>query len=166
MLDFSVKMRYFPNPFQDFLPGTPFQPNEQVWLTKARQVANLIFSNQRHAEGNTDGGLYVGPSGIAYALWKLSTFLESSEAKPILDYAEKLVNVNLSHVQNQDPRDKKNKFGFLLGGSGVYAVGAMISHSLGKHSERDRHLQFFCEIAEKQELTPTVVHRCGSDELL
>ena len=53
-----------------------------------------------------------------------------------------------------------------LGGSGVHAVGAAISHSVGNQSDRDKNLEIFCEIATKNELTPTVVHRCGSDELL
>ena len=68
--------------------------------------------------GNLDGGLYVGPSGIAYALWKLSTFLESSptDSKPILEYAQHLMKLNLQYTQKPErQRDKKNKFGFLLG---------------------------------------------------
>ena len=65
-----------------------------------------------------DGGLYVGPSGIAYAVWKLSTFLESSptDSKPLLEYAQHLMKLNLQYTQKPErQRDKKNKFGFLLG---------------------------------------------------
>ena len=139
-----------------------------------------------------DGGLYVGPSGIAYAVWKLSTFLESSsmDSKPILEYAQHLMKLNLQYTQKPErQRDKKNKFGFLLGivdiltrkdiyiseffffqislgGSGVHAVAAAISHSVGNQVDRDQNLEIFCEIASKNELTPIVVHRCGSDELL
>ena len=134
-------MRYFPNPYQDYQPGSPFQIDSQLWLAKAQEVAKLIFNYKQHAEGNIfreinftnfftklwifceitgnlDGGLYVGPSGIAYALWKLSTFLESSptDSKPILEYAQHLMKLNLQYTQKPErQRDKKNKFGFLLG---------------------------------------------------
>ena len=161
-------MRYFPNPYQDYQIGSPFQIDSQLWLTKAQEVAKLIFNHKKHAESNLDGGLYVGPSGIAYALWKLSTFLEPSpDSKPILEFAQHLMKLNLQYVQNPErQKDKKNKFGFLLGGSGVHAVGAALSHSVGNQVDRDKNLEIFCEIASKNELTPTVVHRCGSDELL
>ena len=135
-------MRYFPNPYQDYQAGSPFQIDSQLWLAKAQEVAKLIFNYKQHAEGNIfseinltkmfykikdffceitgnqDGGLYVGPSGIAYALWKLSTFLESSsmDSKPILEYAQHLMKLNLQYTQKPErQRDKKNKFGFLLG---------------------------------------------------
>ena len=111
-------MRYFPNPYQDYQIGSPFQIDSQLWLTKAQEVAKLIFNHKKHAESNLDGGLYVGPSGIAYALWKLSTFLESSptDSKPILEYAQHLMKLNLQYTQKPErQRDKKNKFGFLLG---------------------------------------------------
>ena len=46
------------------------------------------------------------------------------------------------------------------------AVGAVIFNSLENHGERDKNLENFVSIASKQELTSTIVHRCGSDELL
>ena len=73
-------------------------------------------------QSNLDGGLYVGPAGIAYALWKISTFLEPTDSKPILEYAEHLMKLNLQYVQNPErQRDKKNKVGFLLG-TYIFAV--------------------------------------------
>ena len=45
-------MRYFPNPYQDYQPGSPFQIDSQLWLAKAQEVAKLIFNYKQHAEGN------------------------------------------------------------------------------------------------------------------
>ena len=45
-------MRYFPNPYQDYQLGSPFQIDSQLWLTKAQEVAKLIFNYKQHAEGN------------------------------------------------------------------------------------------------------------------
>ena len=45
-------MRYFPNPYQDYEPGSPFQIDSQLWLAKAQEVAKLIFNYKQHAESN------------------------------------------------------------------------------------------------------------------
>ena len=109
-------MRHFPNPYRDFVVGSHFEINSPFWLSKAKEVANLILSHRQHVESNIDGGLYVGPAGVAYALWKFSTYLEPYESRQILDYAQKLINMNLSYVHQPNfQKDKKNKYGFLLG---------------------------------------------------
>ena len=43
-------MRYFPNPYQDYQIGSPFQIDNQLWLTKAQEVAKLIFNHKKQAE--------------------------------------------------------------------------------------------------------------------
>ena len=108
-------MRYFANPYRDY-DGTEVQVNPEVWLNKSRSVANVILSNIKHVESSIDGGLYVGPAGVAYALWKMSSFVTPQEASQLLAQADNLVNLNLMYVQRPDlQRDKQNKVGFLLG---------------------------------------------------
>ena len=159
-------MRYFPNPYRDF-DGTEVQINAQVWLNKAKNVANVILSNIKHVESNIDGGLYVGPAGVAYAFLKLSTFVTPPEAQQVLVHAENLVNLNLMYVQRPDlQRDKQNKVGFLLGATGVQAVAAAIASAKSDQGMVQANLQKFCLIIQEGILGHGVVHRCGSDELL
>ena len=47
-----ITMRYFPNPYQDYQPGSPFQIDSHLWLAKAQEVAKLIFNYKQHAESN------------------------------------------------------------------------------------------------------------------
>ena len=62
-------MRYFPNPYPDFSGQTPI-PDLKQYLNKAKQVSAFISANISHVEqNNLDGGLYVGPAGVAYAFW-------------------------------------------------------------------------------------------------
>ena len=94
-------MRYFPNPYRDY-DGSEVEINAQVWMNKAKNIANVILSNIKHVESNIDGGLYVGPAGVAYALLKLSWFLTPSEAPHVLAQADNLINLNLMYVQRPD----------------------------------------------------------------
>ena len=122
-----IEMRHFPNPYRDFVVGSHFEINSPFWLSKAREVANLILSHRQHVESNIDGGLYVGPAGVAYALWKFSTYVEPYESRQILDYAQKLINMNLTYVHQPNfQKDKKNKYGFLLGNSNFWPFKALL----------------------------------------
>ena len=108
-------MRYFANPYHDY-DGTEVHVNPEVWLNKSRSIANVILSNIKHVESSIDGGLYVGPAGVAYALWKMSSFVTPQEASQLLAQVDNLVKLNLMYVQRPDlQRDKQNKVGFLLG---------------------------------------------------
>ena len=62
-------MRFFPNTYPDF-SGQGDVSDPSLYLTKAKQVASFINANIKHVEqNNIDGGLYVGPAGVAYAFW-------------------------------------------------------------------------------------------------
>ena len=62
-------MRYFPNPYPDYSSQSPL-PDLNVYLTKAKMVAGFIIENIKQVEEiSMDGGLYVGPAGVAYAFW-------------------------------------------------------------------------------------------------
>ena len=115
-LNSSVQtMRYFPNPYRDY-DGSDVQVNSDIWLNLAKNTANVILANIKHVESSIDGGLYVGPAGVAYALWKLSSFVTPTEASHVLAQADNLIKLNLMYVQRPDlQRDKQNKVGFLLG---------------------------------------------------
>lgn len=159
-------MRYFPNPYPDYSSQSP-PPDLKVYLTKAKMVAGFIIENIKQVEEiSMDGGLYVGPAGVAYAFWKLSRFVSPAESQELLKRAGNLVNLNLMHVQRPDLKnDKQNQVGFLLGSSGVQAVAALIYKACQRQNKMEANIQSFTQIAKDRVLVPSVVHRCGSDEL-
>jgi len=159
-------MRYFPNPYPDYSSQSP-PPDLKVYLTKAKMVAGFIIENIKQVEEiSMDGGLYVGPAGVAYAFWKLSRFASPAESQELLKRAGNLVNLNLMHVQRPDLKnDKQNQVGFLLGSSGVQAVAALIYKACQRQNKMEANIQSFTQIAKDRVLVPSVVHRCGSDEL-
>ena len=68
-------MRHFKNPYADFSgggdPRDPY-PDDAVKDDLERLLADIV-SNAESYEGNYSGGIYVGPAGVAFALWYVST---------------------------------------------------------------------------------------------
>ena len=70
------------------------------------------------------------------------------------------------YVQRHDlQKDKQNQVGFLLGATGVQAVAAVIYASCHNKDQMQANVQGFAKVAKDRILVPSVVHRCGSDEL-
>ena len=68
-------MRHFKNPYADFSgggdPRDPY-PDDAVKDDLERLLADIV-SNAESFEGNYSSGIYVGPAGVAFALWYVST---------------------------------------------------------------------------------------------
>lgn len=48
----------------------------------------------------------------------------------------------------------------------MHAVAAVIAKARGDQYEMQENLNRYCAIATQKELAPTLLHSCGSDELL
>ena len=59
-------MRFFPNPYSH--PESVSHPDADV-RRQADAMVEDIIANLQSTTGDVDGGLYVGPAGVAYALW-------------------------------------------------------------------------------------------------
>ena len=67
-------MRYFKNPYSDFSGGADprdLYPDDAVKDDLERLLADIV-SNAESYEDNYSGGIYVGPAGVAFALWYVS----------------------------------------------------------------------------------------------
>ncbi|KAL4656898.1 lanC-like protein 3 [Arapaima gigas] len=108
-----------------------------------------------------DGGLYDGPAGVAYMLYYVSECpLFSAQRDAYLKRAKHLIDVSMK--SNDAEQDKNMRVAFLLGGAGVYAVGAMVYKAMGlsdfvKPLTKFRNLWEVC--------APIHFLECGSDEL-
>ena len=108
-------MRFFANNYADY-DGSPVQIDSAAWINNAKAIAISILNDRRNLEGAIDGGLYVGPAGVAYSLFKLASFLPEPEAKQMLEQSRNLSNLNLRYFQQQNlNKDKTSRVGFLLG---------------------------------------------------
>ena len=87
-----------------------------------------------------DGGLYVGAGGVAYMLLHIQKQIPSSLIKFIkcyknyiyldqsyLETAKRLAEAHLTSCQTRGPES----LGFLLGGSGIFALNAVLSKTFG-----------------------------------
>lgn len=104
----------------------------------------------------------MGPAGVAYTFWYLSKTL-GDEDKQFINMAKDMIAYNLKYIKacNAEFDTKKDKVGFLVGQSGVFAVAAVIAKELGDQSLFEEATKAFHEIASLAEEGVN-----GSDELL
>lgn len=162
--------RYFINPYIN-QPASQLRPDvdQQKWKDRVLELAQHIQTNEARYTKDHDGGLYVGPAGVAYSFYYLTTapglVMEEKEKAKYLKFAMDLVEDNAGYYEKPEViRDKRNLLGFLTGAAGVYAVASAIA-SASKLSEAriQSYLNKFSSLA--QHFIPVQVHKCGSDEM-
>ena len=144
------------------------QIDSQEWKSRIHQLAKYIQTNEAHFLKDVDGGLYVGPAGVAYAFYHFANTPELSigedDRKQLLQSAANLVEINLKHYEREDViRDTRNLLGFLTGAAGVYAVAAAIALASNSEAQMESNLNKFSSLSEH--LLPIKVHGGGSDEM-
>lgn len=156
----AYSTRYFPNNLPDFGRGE-VPPKQQIekWCW---EIVSCISAKQTKLSSDCDGGLYVGIAGVSYMYYYLSTLPPfAAKREELLLSAENYLNPALSYIEKSS---KKDKVGFLLGGSGVYAVAALIMADLGKEEKSVQFLNKFASLVDV--CLPIQFFSHGSDELL
>lgn len=157
-------MRFFNNPYSDYDMRQEVVVDSDLWNKRVDEVASDILSHGQQVERPFDGGLYVGPVGVAFALWRLAKCKNGDEASKYLQRAQKWVELNLMYVNKPDiQKDKQMKMGFLLGASGVYAVAAAVAQKTNNPENTRELANKFAGLADT--CLPVQLHDCGSDEL-
>ncbi|XP_078618101.1 lanC-like protein 3 isoform X1 [Branchiostoma floridae x Branchiostoma japonicum] len=155
--------RHFPNKLRQFDPSNPPpQISKDVIVHRTASVIQDISSKLSANFANSDGGLYVGCAGVAYALWYVAesgNFPDRKEA--YLQKAKEYIDVNFQFLVRHE--DRSMLASFLLGNAGVYVAGALIYNSLGDKQKSTEFVQKFAELAPV--CLPVNFLRCGSDEL-
>jgi hypothetical protein len=129
-------------------------------IADAKSMFDAAEHSRRTILQDVDGGLYVGPAGIAFAVWyarKKGVGVEESKRNAALDW----IQPHVDHILSRESDPRQDKFGFLLGSSGVFAVAAVIHADLGQVGASQEYLERFVSLA------PAVADGAsGSDELL
>lgn len=153
-------MRFFPNLFQDFVPGTRVHIDKEHWVNQVSQIAESVVQGMPATHDNCDGGLYVGNAGIAYMFYWLSQNDAFKDMRPAyLEHAIAYAKVSQEYVKNAN-RDQAS---FILGEAGVHAISCLIRQAAGDANTADKFAQKYAKLADI--CLPMNFLRCGSDEL-
>lgn len=129
--------RYFKNPFKDYTPDTSFSIDEKFLKDLITKYVKKILEHtdpQKHKINyRSRGDLYVGFSGIAFMLFKLSKssmandFPALERAKMYSDIAEKILALlgSQKHIS------------LLSGNAGVHVMSAAVSKALNKNIDKN-----------------------------
>ncbi len=147
--------RFFSNHLPDFHPGAADPYHCDRCLAKIRAIVTVVDRSPSQAHP-LDGGLYIGPAGVAYAYWYLAS--KGIDESDLLEKARDRLSANLAYATNRQSRRDSEKVGFLIGHSGVYALAALLAPD---ERQRDLFLNHFAAVAP---LAEAGVAR--SDELL
>lgn len=118
----SQRSRYFVNAYsvhEEKIPSSPTSMQRDIYDSQSaakinlRKILQRIVDKEPPERAETDGGLYVGASGISYAFLRLAEQpLLKDEADKHLSLAERYLRSSLATVQRQEGRSGT---GFLLG---------------------------------------------------
>lgn len=161
-----MERRYLKNPFADFAGGenTPFASDEE-------HIKNLICTYVdailEHCHPNNDddqrGDLYVGNAGIAFMFWKLASCEQTRDLYPALEHASAFIRNAKANAKRYKKRSAE-RYSFLCGNAGIYAVSAAISQALKDTEELSNDLaDFKSGIPSSKEFMHT---KYGCDEVL
>uniref|UniRef100_A0A0B6ZXK7 Uncharacterized protein n=1 Tax=Arion vulgaris TaxID=1028688 RepID=A0A0B6ZXK7_9EUPU len=155
------RTRFFPNKLPDYTPGQDIDINKVTWH---EQITALIDAITDAAESaSPDGGLYVGTAGIAYMLCYASSYEPFFENKHnYLQLARALFERDLKISEKSKP-SKADTVSFILGPSGLYALGAFLGNALKNESLVNENIKRYKSVAN--ECLKSKFLSSGSDEL-
>ena len=115
-------------------------PKRPFWGGRKRLAQQIIRELPADFE-NCDGGLYVGPAGVAYALYYLSQSGHfPDDQHEYLNQAQEYFAAHSAYLKKVRQRHTDQP-GFLLGNGGVHVIGAMISKILGDEKKMSEYLK-------------------------
>ncbi|XP_011701329.1 PREDICTED: lanC-like protein 3 homolog [Wasmannia auropunctata] len=125
------------------------------------KIVQRIVDKEPPERAETDGGLYVGASGISYAFMRLAecTALKAESSKKYLSLAEYYLRSSLSMVQR---RERRSGTGFLLGDWGILATGAVLAAARKDDVTANELIK--CYISTGTRCKEVNFLKCGSDE--
>ncbi|XP_055905221.1 lanC-like protein 3 homolog [Eupeodes corollae] len=157
--------RYLDNPFADYQDGQEIEYDEEHVKNLICTYVDAILETTQPSNENEDhrGDLYVGNSGIAYMFWRLSRSEKTNDLYPALDHAQTYIRSAKANANRYKKRPSE-RYAFLCGNAGIYAVSAVISKDLNKTEDFESDLANFRDgIAPAREFVFT---KHGCDEVL
>lgn len=136
-------------------------PNTETLLRRVMEHVKDISGKWTRRARSCDGGMYVGLTGLAYTLHRLSCVPQlAHERDRLLESAKEMLPVMNYYIS----RHRVDVNAFIIGNPGTFAANAVIQKELGNMEECQANLDKFAAIAEK--LLPVDFLDCGGDEYL
>lgn len=155
------KTRFFVNKMPDYIAGEEIDINRSTWHEQIIALIKVIKEAAKTA--SSDGGFYVGTAGIAYMLCYASSYEPFYENKrEFLQMAKALFDRDLK-IAEKNKSSKADEVSFILGPSGLYALGAILGNALKNETLVSESVQRFQAVAK--ECLKLKFLSCGSDEL-
>jgi len=153
--------RYFDNILSDQENTDDIALGQREYVPVLLQIIN---KNCPPAPEHTDGALYVGAAGVAYAFYHVAQSGVFEEKRDqFLATAEKYIKVSLREIKKIDPSADGIGASLLLGHTGIYVVAALIYEALGMHNLRNENVQGVFNMHKY--CVPMSFFPNGSDEL-
>ncbi|XP_064615891.1 LOW QUALITY PROTEIN: lanC-like protein 3 [Liolophura sinensis] len=158
----DVRGRFFVNQFPDYDTGSIVTIDESRWSDAVRSLADEVYENMKPEPDNSGGGLYVGNAGLAYMFYYLSKIKHlSAKREKYLEKAMEYLEQAIAHINSKSCRDPVTSF--IIGKTGVYAVGSVILNEIGSDKSSKMAVQF-AQVANVCKTAGDFLG-CGSDEL-
>ncbi|CAK1550721.1 unnamed protein product [Leptosia nina] len=147
-------VRFFPNPYEDYQPGSTLIKQDTVIKNIEEHVA-VITKRLQPSQRSVDGGLYVGVTGVSYMFYCLAK-------NPILsDKKSYFIEKSLEYLQPALECSAGDKTSFLLGDAGTYALATVIRKEAGNDLFQESLKQY--KSLYSLYLSPKFL-KCGGDE--
>ncbi|XP_026740564.1 lanC-like protein 3 [Trichoplusia ni] len=117
-------VRFFPNPYDDYKPGTSLSINKDELITQINEHTKNIAKRLQPTRKKVAGGLYVGITGVSYMFYYLSKNPLLSEHKTM--YLQKALEYLKPALDAS-----QDKTSFLLGDAGTFALATVLYKELG-----------------------------------
>lgn len=153
--------RYFENIMSDQENTEDIALSQQEYVPVLLQI---IHKNCPPLPEHTNGALYVGAAGIAYAFYHVAqSGLFEDKKEQFLTTAEKYIKISLREIKKTDPASNGIGASLLLGHTGIFVVAALIYEALGLHNLRNENVQGVFKMHKY--CVPMNFFPNGSDEL-
>lgn len=153
---FGTMVRFFPNPFDDYKPGSDVVVDKDAVVAQINEYVCNITKRLQPIKKNVDGGLYVGITGVSFMFLSLAKNPTLSSQKAF--YLQK----SFEYLKPAMETSTGDKTSFLLGDAGTYALSTVLNKELGSD-------QFAQSLRMYKSLYPSYLNpkflKCGGDEL-
>lgn len=155
----SRPSRYFVNPYC-LEQENPAEYQQDLDHVSRELLQNTYEFITRADERDTNGELYVGAPGIAYAFYHASQVLPTYLHDQYLQLAQQYIQSSLSQLNNSKKGTLKP--GLLCGNGGIIAVASVILSKIGNEILSNNFAQQYADLSETCKIPNSM--RNGSDE--
>ncbi|GFR62046.1 LanC-like protein 3 [Elysia marginata] len=154
--------RFFTNELIDYSQDAEVLIDTEWWHDQILKNVKTI-TDALQSRVSADGGLYIGSAGIAYMLYYVSLYKPFDEQKAnFTQLAESILIKDAAYIEKQYSKTPYS-VSFLVGPTGLYALGALLGKLTQKQEMVQENVQKFRDVAI--EINKPNVAEQGFDEL-